>query len=90
MYKQFGAVVLAASLFVSSAALAAEGANQGALAPGKPATVKQASWILLNGHWVWLVGGAFVVGGVALAASGGGGGHGTVSTTTTGTGSGPN
>ena len=42
MFRQFGAVALAASMFVSTAAFAATQANQGALSAGVPASVKQA------------------------------------------------
>lgn len=70
MFGKFGVVVMAASLAISGTALAAD-ANKSALPAGKPAGVKQAAWTYVNGHWVWLVGGAVVIGGVALVASGG-------------------
>ena len=79
MFKPLAAGALAGLLVLSTAAMAA--GNQGALAPGKAANVKQAQWTLVNGHWVWLVGGAFIVAGAALAASGGS--NGSLSATTT-------
>ncbi len=92
MLKALTAGAVAGLLVLSTAAMAAgdtvdntaakNGAvTQGALAPGKAASVKEAQWVLVNGHWVWLVGGAFVIAGAALAVSGNG--NGSVSTTTT-------
>ena len=82
MLRKLGALVLAGSMFASSSALAATAANQGALAPGKPATVKQAQ-VFHGGHvLLWVLGAGVVVGGVVLVATGNS--HGTPSTTTTG------
>ena len=81
MYKKFGAVALAAALLFSSTAFAA-GTNQGALAPGKPATVSQAQHF--GSHTLLLLlGVGLVAGGLAAALTGGG--HGTTTTSTTGT-----
>jgi hypothetical protein len=73
MFKKFGAVALAASMFVSGTAFAAANANQGALTQGQPATVKQAESYHGHQYLWWLVGGGVVVGGILLVA---GGGHG--------------
>lgn len=80
MYRQFGAVALAASMFVSSTAFAAGSANQGALPAGKVASVKQAQWWRAP-HWVWIAGVGFVAIGIGLVVSGNG--HGTVGSTNT-------
>ncbi|HEY0281168.1 MAG TPA: hypothetical protein VGC27_00925, partial [Rhizomicrobium sp.] len=78
MFKRFGAAALAASLLVSSTAFAAANANQGALAQGKPATVKQAESYQGQKYVWWVLGAGVVIGGVALVASGDG--HGLVGT----------
>ncbi len=82
MLKNWSALALAASMFVSSTAFAATNANQGVLTPGKPASVKQAQGFLGPHALLLLLGSGVVIGGVVLAASGGS--HGTTSTTTTG------
>ncbi len=84
MFARLGAWIVSASLAISAVALAADNAsvavpantpNQGALASGQPAGVKQAqSWS--GGHQLlWLLGGGVVVGGVVLVATGNGHGH---------------
>ena len=96
MIRKCGTVLAAGALLVSSSVMALAGTDaqqtdtlqkvqpqQGALMPGGPAGVQKAQWIFVNGHWIWLVGGAFVVAGAALGASGG---HASTSTSTTGTG----
>jgi hypothetical protein len=80
MFKRFGALVLGASLLVSSTAFAAANANQGALAQGKPATVKQAESYQGQKYVWWALGAGVVVAGVALVAAGDG--HGMVGSTT--------
>jgi hypothetical protein len=82
MYRKLGAVALAASMFVSSAAVAATATKQGALAPGKPATVKKAQTYRDSPFMLYLLGGTIVVGGAVLVLTGNG--NGTSSTTTTG------
>ena len=79
MLKGLMAGAVAGLLVLSTAAMAAN--SQGALAPGKAASVKEAQWILVNGHWIWLVGAGFVIGGAALTLSGNG--NGTVGATNT-------
>jgi len=82
MFRQFVAAALGATLFVSSTAFAATaGANQGALMPGKPASVKQAQSHDDQTPLCWLLGAGVVVGGIALIASGNG--HGNIGSTTT-------
>ena len=66
------ALAVAGLLFFSTASMAA--GTQGALAPGKAASVKEAQWVMENGQWVWLVGGGLVIGGLALTLSGNGNG----------------
>ena len=72
MLRALTAGAVAGLLVLSSAAMAAN--TQGALAPGKAASVKEAQWVLVNGHWIWLVGAGLVIGGTALALSGNGNG----------------
>ena len=79
MLKALTAGALAGALVLSTAAMAA--GTQGALAPGKAASVKEAQWMLVNGQWVWLVGAGLVIGGVAATLSGSG--NGTVGATNT-------
>ena len=83
MLKKLGALALAGSMFASSSALAATAANQGALAPGKPAAVKQAQEYHGQHYLLWILGAGVVIGGIVLVSSGNS--HGTTSTTTTGT-----
>lgn len=68
MLKAWAAGALAGLLVLSTAAVAAE--SQGALAPGKAASVKDAQWMFVNGQWVWLVGAGLVIGGLAATISG--------------------
>jgi hypothetical protein len=84
MLRNWGAVAVAASmLFSTTAAIAADTAsNQGALAPGKPAGVKQAQ-MLDDDTALWLLGGAVVIGGIVLVATGTGNGSTTSTTTST-------
>lgn len=80
MFRQFGAVALAATMFVSSTAYAETEANQAALAQGKPASVKQAESYDNRNLPCWILGAGVVIGGLALILSGNG--HGTVGATT--------
>jgi hypothetical protein len=68
--KSFGSVLLAATVFATSAFAATDSA--GPLAPGKPAGIKKAQDVDAA-TLLWIVGGGLVVGGIALAASSGGG-----------------
>ncbi len=70
MFRQLGAGVTAAALFISSTAFAASDVNQGALKPGKPATVKQAEFFDGRDHALLLVGAGVVIGGIVLVATG--------------------
>lgn len=79
MLKGLTAGIVAGLLVLSTAAMAAN--SQGALAPGKAASVKQAQWVMVNGHWIWLLGGAVIIGGAAMVASGNS--NGTVGATNT-------
>ena len=83
MSRKSGAAALAAALLVSSAsiAFAAPAADQAALAPGKPAGVKEAA--LRAPLWIWIAGVGFVALGVGLLASGNGNCHSGGSTTST-------
>ena len=83
MLRKFVAVALASALLAStgSAALAAPASDQAALAPGKPAGVKEAA--MRAPLWVWIAGVGFVALGVGLVASGNGNGHSGGSSTTT-------
>lgn len=79
------AVALATSLIASNA-IAAE--NTGALAPGKPAGVKQAA--ISGGSFFWILGLAFLGAGIGIAASGNGGNNpGTTTNTLPSTGTNP-
>ena len=79
MFRNLGALALAALMVVSSTAFAATNANQGALAQGKPANVKQAQSYSDKDHVLWLVGGGIVIGGILLVLTGTG--HGAVGPT---------
>ena len=83
MLRKFGAVALASALLAStgSAVFAAPASDQAALAPGKPAGVKEAA--MRAPLWVWIAGVGFVALGVGLVASGNGNGHSGGSSTTT-------
>ena len=82
MLKKVGAFALAGALAVASVGAAyAENAQQGALAPGKAASVKQAQDLWMQPHWVWIAGVGFVLIGFGLTVTGD---HaGTVGSTTT-------
>ena len=84
MLRNWGAAAVAASvLFSTTAAFAADAnANEGALAPGKAAGVKQAQ-MMDDDTALWLLGGAVVIGGIVLVATGTGNGSSTSTTTST-------
>lgn len=81
MVRKIGAVALASALLVSSGTAAFAASDQAALAPGKPAGVKEAA------HraplWIWIAGVGFVALGIGLVMSGNGNGHSGGSTTNT-------
>jgi hypothetical protein len=79
MLSKIGALVVATSMAVSGTVAVAAGANQGALAGGKPAGVKQAEGYMGQHQLLWLLGGGLVIGGIVLVATGNG--HGTVGAT---------
>jgi len=83
MLRKYVAVALASALLVTSgsAAFAAPASDQAALAPGKPAGVREAA--MRAPLWVWIAGVGFVALGVGLVASGNGNGHSGGSTTNT-------
>ena len=83
MMSKLGAVAIASALLVTSgtAAFSAPVSEQAALAPGKPAGVKEAA--LRAPLWVWIAGVGFVALGIGLVASGNG--NGTSGGTTTAT-----
>ncbi|MGC9953493.1 MAG: hypothetical protein ABSD21_04350 [Rhizomicrobium sp.] len=81
MFRNLGAMALAASMFASSTAFAATDVSQGALAQGKPASVKQAQSFDNKTLPCLLLGAGVVIGGIALIATGNG--HGAVGSTTT-------
>jgi hypothetical protein len=85
MFRKWGSVVAATALIASStmAFAGTDTQNKGALAPGKAAGVQKAETWGTNSTML-LVGGALIVGGLALTLSDNGG-HSHVSTTTTGT-----
>jgi hypothetical protein len=80
MLKQFGAAALAGAMLASSLVSATSATNQGALAPGKPAAVKQAQEFHGRTGLLWVLGAGIVVGGIVLVATGNS--HGTASTST--------
>lgn len=80
MHRKLGAVALASALFIAGSA-SAFAADQSALAPGKPAGVKQAA--MIHPVWIWVVGIGFVAGGLAFAAAGNSNGHSGGSTSST-------
>ena len=84
MLRKWGAAVAAASLLVSTTGAFAASAdtNAGALAPGKAAGVKQAQ-MMDDDTALWLLGGAVVIGGIVLVATGTGNGSSTSTTSTT-------
>jgi len=67
--KSFGSVLLAATVFATSAFAATD--SMGPLAPGKPAGVHKAQDVD-TAMLLWIAGGGLVIGGIALAASSGG------------------
>lgn len=75
------ATTAALAVFLSSGAAAFGAPEQAALAPGKPAGVKEAA--LRAPAWVWVAGVGFVALGAGLVASGSGNGHSGGSSTTT-------
>jgi hypothetical protein len=82
MSRKFGAAALAATLLISSGSAAfAQGSEQAALAPGKPAGVKQAA--MHAPLWIWVAGIGLVGLGIGLVASGNGGGSSAGTTTST-------
>jgi hypothetical protein len=80
MLQRLGSIAIASALLFSSTAAIA-GGNEAALAPGKPAGVKQAA--MHAPMWVWIAGIGFVALGIGLVASGNGNGHSGGSTTST-------
>jgi hypothetical protein len=81
MVRKLAAAALASALVLSNtAAFAATDSNQAALAPGKPAGVKEAQ--MWAPAWIWIAGVGIVALGVVLVASGGN--NGSSATTTTG------
>jgi hypothetical protein len=73
------ASIAASVLLASSTGTLAANTNQGALAQGAPAGVKQAESFVGHNQLLWLVGGGVVIGGIVLVATGNG--HGSVGTT---------
>ncbi|MEJ0044189.1 MAG: hypothetical protein WDM81_19120 [Rhizomicrobium sp.] len=82
MLQKLCTLALASTLLVSGSvgAFAAD-AEHAALAPGKPAGVKEAA--LRAPIWVWVAGIGFVALGVGLVASGSGNGSSSSTTTST-------
>lgn len=83
MLRRWGSFILAGSLIVASstAALADGKTQQGALAPGGTANVRQAQ-IMGNDALLWLLGLGVVAGGIVLVVSNNGNGHTSTTTTT--------
>jgi hypothetical protein len=81
MVRKLGAVALASALLLSSGTAAFAASDQAALAPGKPAGVKQAA--LHAPLWIWIAGIGFVAIGIGFLASGNGNGSSGGSTTST-------
>lgn len=81
MLRKFAAVALMSTLVLSSTSALAASSNEAALAPGKPAGVKEAA--MHAPLWVWIAGVGFVALGVGLIASGNGNGSSGGSTTST-------
>jgi hypothetical protein len=81
MVRKLGAIALASTLLLSStAAFAGSESSQAALAPGKPAGVKEAQ--MFAPIWIWIAGVGLVAVGVALVASGGNNGSASATTST--------
>lgn len=82
MFKPLAVGALACLLVSSTAATAgtAKAGNQGALAPGKAASVERAELFQGGGMLLPIVGGGLVIGGIVLAVSGNS--SGSVSSTT--------
>jgi hypothetical protein len=69
MHRKLGVIALASALLLAgSGSTFAAGTDQSALAPGKPAGVRQAA--LHAPLWVWIAGVGFVALGVGLVLSG--------------------
>ena len=81
MLRNLTAAVLASAVFLSSTASFAAGSEQAALAPGKPAGVKEAA--MAAPLWIWIAGIGLVGLGIGLVASGNGGGSSAGTTTST-------
>ena len=82
MLRKLGiSAIASALLFSGSVSAIAAGTDQSALAPGKPAGVKQAA--MRAPLWVWIAGVGFVALGVGLVASGNSNGSSGGSSTTT-------
>jgi hypothetical protein len=84
MLRNWGAIAVSAAMLVSTTTAFAAGAdtNAGALAPGKAAGVKQAQ-MMDDTTALWLLGGAVVIGGIVLVATGTGNGSSTSTTSNT-------
>jgi hypothetical protein len=81
MFRKLASAALASALLLSStAAFAASDSNQAALAPGKPAGVKEAQ--MFAPTWIWVAGIGVIALGVVLVASGGNNGTSTTTTST--------
>ena len=81
MLRNLGVVAMASALLMSNVSGAFAGTDQAALAPGKPAGVRQAA--LHAPLWIWIAGIGFVAVGVALVVSGNGNGSSGGTTTST-------
>ncbi len=82
MLQRLGSIAFASALLLSSSAGAfAAGGDHAALAPGKPAGVKEAA--MHAPLWVWIAGVGFVALGVGLVASGNSGGSSSGTSTST-------
>jgi hypothetical protein len=66
-----GSTIIAAAIVVTAGQAFAHKAQQARLKPGHPATVHRAEDQLISGPSILLVGGAVVLGGIALAVSSG-------------------
>ena len=80
MFGNLGVLALTASVLASSTAFAATYVNQGALAPGKPASAKQAESYDSRNLPCWILGAGVVIGGITLIMSGNG--HGMIGSQT--------
>ena len=82
MFRNWIGAGVAVAFLLSTTAAYAGSADQGALAPGKAAGVKQAQ-MMDDDTALWLIGGAIVIGGIILVATGTGNGTTTVTTNNT-------